>query len=501
MGDEMFPVSFSVIFAVLIAAQFLLGLVLNLGIQISALSQQIFQVKSGNLFVRTLGWIDALICLTLMPCTFVIIVLFPRVNIVLCAVHEGVISMSISATTTCVLFISLDRYGAIVTPTSQRLTHRNVLYINILIGVASVLGFLFPLVCLCFVTSIDVLTQMTSSGMFCRDLLLNANSVYIYEVYFISLASVSTITTAICYVKIYRTAKKRMKARQTTVMNNEGERTGGLRILFKFHERKTVWLSLAIVFTFFLSWGPYILIAILQILMHITLPLEMSKMGLLSLGMISTVLHPIFYTFLNRRESRRDQMKRIMIDAGSGGRLREYRSQQETTSAVQSLVHKTISQSISIGVGNKHDMEIFTTCQEPPKTSSSETDDEVFEHEHSHLSVSRKLFSGRKDRHTSFTDHSGRESSISEASGKKLPLSFRLSIDLDYVKFQSETIETENCAPEPSTTSLSADRCQTNSTLVETADSVSVNIESDGRRKARNSQASVGQYTNAAFEP
>ncbi|OWF38904.1 probable G-protein coupled receptor 22 [Mizuhopecten yessoensis] len=542
MGVEVYPVSFYITLTLLIAAQFVLGLTLNLGTQISLLSQQLLQVKRGNLFVRTLGWIDTLICLTLMPSTFAIIISFPKVNFLLCAFHESVVSMSISATATCVLFISLDRYGAIVTPTVQRITHKNVRFINIFIAIVSILGFLFPIMCLCFVTSTDVLTQMTSSGVFCRDLLLNTSPIYIYEVYFVSLASVSTITTTICYIKIYRIAKRRIKARKVNAMMTESDRPSGVRLVFKLQERKTIWLSLAIVCTFFLSWGPYILIAVLQIWMHNTLPLEMTKMCLLSLGMISTVLHPIFYTFLNKKESRHDQLKRIMIEAGRE-RLRGYDRQQseEAASSVQKLVHKTISQGISIGVSSRHDLEIFTTSQDHQNTCSNEKDDGLYEANHAPITVTRNPFPRRSDRNFSVTDRIGRRSSISETndihlSGQSNKNKMRtLSLEMqpskinsqfpniqspdtddrhltlspgscygqEYTIFQGASSETVKCVPGFSAGSLNTSKCQLSTTPIETVDSVFASSESNVGFKPLNhyySEEIKFQYANAAFE-
>ncbi|XP_069107775.1 G-protein coupled receptor 22-like [Argopecten irradians] len=489
MGEEVFPISFSVTLTLLIAAQFLLGLILNLGIRINSVSQQIFQVKRGNLFVRTLGWIDTVICLTLMPCTFAILIMFPKVNIMLCAFHEGVISMSISATTTCVLFISLDRYGAIVTPTVQRLTHKNFHFVNLLIGVMSILGFLLPVICLCFVTPTDSLTQIIPSGVFCRDLLLRASSFYIYEVYFVVLASISTITTTIAYVKIYNIAKRRMKARASNVNNNDSSNTSNARLVNKIQERKTTWLTLAIVSTFFLSWGPYILIAIIQLLVHTTLPLEMSKMCLLSLGMSSTVLHPIFYTFLNKKESRHDQLRRIMIEAGRN-RLREQQA-KETTSSVHNLVQRSISQSISIGVGNKHDLEIFTTYQEHKKNSSrdNETDD-VFKENQIHITP--KLVSGRNRGDRRSINRNDGEASLPETISTRISLSSRSSVTHDYTDLQSFP-SIDNQLPLSRTRSLDTNKWSSRIT-----DSFTVESNKGNALLTRNS--SLGHYTNAAFE-
>ncbi|XP_033740779.1 G-protein coupled receptor 22-like [Pecten maximus] len=501
MGGEVFPASFSVILTILITAQFLLGLILNLGILISSVSQQIFHVKRGNLFVRTLGWIDTFICLTLMPCTFAILIMFPKVNIMLCAFHEGVISMSISATTTCVLFISLDRYGAIVTPTVQRLTHKNFHFANVLICIMSVLGFLLPVMSLCFVTSTDVLTQITPSGVFCRDLLLSASSFYIYEVYFVGLASVSTISTTICYVRIYNIAKKRMKAKAVSNANNEGAKMNGARLVFKLQERKTAWLTLAIVSTFFLSWGPYILIAILQVLLRITLPLEMSRMCLLSLGMCSTVLHPIFYTFLNKKESRHDQLKRIMIEAGRN-RLREQQA-KEATSTVHSLVHRSISHSISIGVGNKHDLEIFTTCQEHPKIGITDNStDDVFEDNQSHVNVAGKLFSGRSVKAS--THRTGSVSSLSETGATRVSLSSRPSVGHTYMDVQG--VHSKNRLPVSRTRSLDISKCPTDTnecfgfTVESNRGHIPLSNYGSGGHIPLSNHDSGEQYTNAAFE-
>lgn len=367
MADD-YPDSFSVTLTVFIAVQFMLGLISNVGIQISSSTRQVIRVRRGNFFVRTLGWIDTVLCLTLMPLTFAVIIIFPNVNIVLCALHESVISMAISATATCVLFISLDRYGAIVTPTVHRITHNNVRFFNLLILGVSLLGFFFPIMSLCFVTSSDTPTYSTrTSVMFCRELLLSFSSVYIYEVYSLGLALISTITTAVCYVKIFKIAKRRIDhARKITCVimpSNSGPKSSS-----KPQERRTLWLTLAIVCSFFLTWGPFIVVAILQTGLQISLQMEMTRLCLLSLGMSSTVLHPIFYTFVKNRANKHKHLRKIMIEA-SRDQAREFQQQQHILkgkSTVQNLVLQSASHGISLCMSNIHDLEIFTTCRAHP---------------------------------------------------------------------------------------------------------------------------------------
>ena len=140
-----------------------------------------------------------------------------------------------------------------------------------------------------------------------------------FELYYVLLYLIANIVMIICYVKIFRLAKRRINVRMTlvkvTMMNAQTENsnssvTQAPEPIHKMHDRTLTKMTLIIVSTFMICWGPHACTSIAIMINGTTMLLEQVQLCCLALAYSTTILHPLIYTFM-RRTFRRNLMTRL----------------------------------------------------------------------------------------------------------------------------------------------------------------------------------------------
>ena len=143
-----------------------------------------------------------------------------------------------------------------------------------------------------------------------------------FELYYVLLYLVANIVMITCYMKIFRLAKRRINIRMTlvkvtlNVQGNDGSDSGSStrsqapEPIHKMHDRTLTKMTLIIVSTFMICWGPHACTSVAIMIKGTTILLEQIQLCCLALAYSTTILHPLIYTFM-RRTFRRNLVQRL----------------------------------------------------------------------------------------------------------------------------------------------------------------------------------------------
>ena len=144
------------------------------------------------------------------------------------------------------------------------------------------------------------------------------NRIY-FELYYVLLYLVANIVMIICYMKIFRLAKRRINIRMALVKvtlnvprnhSSTSSRPSAPEPIHKMHDRTLTKMTMIIVLTFMICWGPHACTSIAIMVQGTTIILEQVQLCCLALAYSTTILHPLVYTFM-RRTFRRNLMQRL----------------------------------------------------------------------------------------------------------------------------------------------------------------------------------------------
>jgi hypothetical protein len=122
-----------------------------------------------------------------------------------------------------------------------------------------------------------------------------------------------------CYFKIFHEAKSRLNFRtalvKATFLNIPGAKAENPSMLAsRAHERRMTKMTMMIVSTFMICWGPHAILSVAMVILDSTLLLEQLQLWFLALAYFSTVLHPLLYAFM------RQNFRQALIDRWKGRR-------------------------------------------------------------------------------------------------------------------------------------------------------------------------------------
>ena len=200
--------------------------------------------------------------------------------------------------------------------------HRKWLVLGIIWGI-SLVGFCCPFLTLALSNGNQFSYTNDSDDLPCFMWVEDptGNRVY-FELYYVLLYLVANIVMIICYVKIFRLAKRRINIRMTLVkvtLNVPGSKSDtsssssrplAPEPIHKMHDRTLTKMTMIIVLTFMICWGPHACTSVAIMIQGTTIMLEEIQLCCLALAYSTTILHPLVYTFM-RRNFRRNLMHRL----------------------------------------------------------------------------------------------------------------------------------------------------------------------------------------------
>jgi G protein-coupled receptor 22 len=298
--------TYAVVAFVLLGLECVTGFVCNLTI-LCRHRRHKFNMNSspqyGNLFITNLNGVDMFISSIAIPLTMAVVLLSER-PLIVCYLHESGVSSASSASAVTVLLISLDRYGAVVTPMRRKITTTNMKYFAGMIWSVAFVGFCLPLFGLLNVSDhVYVLSNISDTAdnmtISCRHILRHANPYYFYELYHLLIFMVSLLVMLVCYITIVKVARRRLvikRSMRTTniVLNNSTDSNN------KKQDKRLTTMTLALVSSFIVCWGPHALITITELVLDGNEAVDVIQLYCLVIAYSSTTFHPLLYTLLHR---------------------------------------------------------------------------------------------------------------------------------------------------------------------------------------------------------
>ena len=305
--------------------EIIIGLSCNLAVLVVYHLNRRTMKTVSNLIITNLNVMDTLFCITSIPVTLSLILTARNKGgqePLLCYLHEATVSFASCGSAINLLFISLDRYQTIITPLTRRFTIQNVRYVIGAIWALALTGLISPLL------SVDIgaLTQehfmfINNSNLPCNLWIEIARHNYYYELYYVVLYVISNSVMLFCYTRIFRAARNRLSIRtaliKATLFNIPGARNADHNA--KMQERRVTKMTLSIVSTFMICWGPHAATTVVVITTRPTFTLDVMQMCFLTLAYMSTALHPLLYAFMrkNFRSAFKGKLKRRNSKKGS----------------------------------------------------------------------------------------------------------------------------------------------------------------------------------------
>ena len=202
-----------------------------------------------------------------------------------------------------------------MTPFKKRsAVHRKWLILGIIWSI-SLVGFCTPFLTLALSDGLHFSQSNDSDHLPCFMWVEDPNGKRVYfELYYVLMYLITNIVMIICYVKIFKLAKKRINVRITlvkvTMINVATDKTQAPEPIHKMHDRTLTKMTLIIVSTFMICWGPHACTSVAIMIKGTTVLLEEVQLCCLALAYSTTIIHPLIYTFM-RRTFRRNLIQRL----------------------------------------------------------------------------------------------------------------------------------------------------------------------------------------------
>ena len=294
-----YDIVFIAVAAIVLILQLLFGLFFNLVVLMA--SQRVLLTNQdhgqGNHFIQNLNIVDLILCLTAIPVTLVALFKSYFPHTLFCYFLEAIIAFVSVASLMTLLMVSLDRYFAIVTPTRERIITTKLNYFLTLIWGLAVLSFFTPF----FALNKNSLSDVDVYYFSCNYVINHNNPYYFYELFYVLVFVITTIGMSLFYVAVCRSASKHNIT--SAVITVSGTLSGGAvsGYLQRKRENKKMRVSMGIVITFALLWGPHVGITVIQMVVNDSVQISMAKIVCLLLAYTTTIVHPLMYAVIRRK--------------------------------------------------------------------------------------------------------------------------------------------------------------------------------------------------------
>ncbi|XP_029649288.1 G-protein coupled receptor 22-like [Octopus sinensis] len=298
--------------------------------------------KTDNFLIINLNIVDILICVTAIPLTLVLLQSYQGQCCVLpCFFHQANITFVSTASAITLLTISIDRYEAVVTPLRKKIIQSNMKKTLLAIWTSSLFGLCSPFIGVDF-SLLPPVTELHSSTLSsispnsnssnssshelhktfasskdvtestedvnwqwklhtCQHFIYSAHFFPFHDVYFMLYFFLCMTGMIVCYYYIFRVAKQRLAVRLALIRATLAF-TGGSTAeesIWKLQDRRLTKMTLAIVSSFIICWGPHIIISCISIALH-DITAEMLRFIGLVIAFSTALLHPLLYTFMRQ---------------------------------------------------------------------------------------------------------------------------------------------------------------------------------------------------------
>ncbi|KAL4232766.1 hypothetical protein ACF0H5_007454 [Mactra antiquata] len=261
--------------------------------------------RSGNHFISTLKIFDLLICATVIPCAFAVLVVDSAHNLELCFIKEGLVMLASSGSSFSVLLIAVDRYFAVVAPTKFALTPTRVRRCRIAVVIISLVGLCLP--------SLSLLMGQYQAGLLesvkvlpCRNVIWLFQPCYLYEIYYIFSFLVAVITTLLCYNSVLKVVRRRLLLKVTTSSSNAQNIENATVERCRRQELKATRVAFAVIVSFLVCWGPHMVVTVVQFLLPENLMVDLVQTVCLVVAFIAPIIHPVIYSYETKENSSSD---------------------------------------------------------------------------------------------------------------------------------------------------------------------------------------------------
>ncbi|XP_074654012.1 G-protein coupled receptor 22-like [Tubulanus polymorphus] len=317
--DQEYAIELTVPLAVVLMIENAIGLFLNLTVLIVDHFNQRSMKSPSNLFITNLNVVDIVICLTSIPLTFAMMVTSRIHGRAFCYCHEATISFASTASVVNLLVITLDRYDTIITPMKRRFTPTNSKFTVVFIWGLSIFGFVMPFIGYNF-SSPDDGEEITKNHTELPCYLwfqLSHERKYYYELYYAIFYVFANVAIIVCYCRIYHEARSRLQFRSAVVKATFGhlQKKSNLKdnSMARSQEKRVTKMTLIIVSTFMVCWGPHAILSIISVVEKLNWTLEVIQLCFLALAFSTTILHPLVYVFM-RQNFRKTLRSRFLGD-------------------------------------------------------------------------------------------------------------------------------------------------------------------------------------------
>ena len=299
-----YPRAFVSILSTVLLMEGIVGLTSNLIVLLVFHLEKRALNQVGNILITNLNLLDVVVCLTALPLTVTLLIRGRTHHAFFCYVHEALMSFSSASTALNILVISYDRFETIVVPFKRKLNMRRVRYVVTAIWSLTLIALICPLLILLLSNSDENLHS--GDRLSCYSW-VEKTSVYIFfDVYCIVLYLISNTVMVVCYAKIFKAAQNRISVRMAVVKAAIGSFPGPMgpqqeANLQRSREKTVTKVTLMIVFTFMVCWGPHTTVSTVILVTKPSYATEMVHLTCLTLAYSTIALHPLLYAFKRKK--------------------------------------------------------------------------------------------------------------------------------------------------------------------------------------------------------
>ena len=246
---------------------------------------------AGRNFTTTLKFMDLIISVTAIPMTFVVLVLNKEPDKTVCFLKESFVMFASSGSSLCILFVSIDRYCAVVLPTKRVFTMRRALRCKIIVFAFASIGFVLPSLCLTGTNSSNETSDARTNEP-CRYILWLQLPYFMYELFYIVSLMVSSVVVFLTYFSVLKVVRRRTEVRLNAASSSTD--TGSERL--RHQEMKATRVTYSVVVTFLICWGPHAIVTIIQMVRPDDLVVDLVQVVCLFIAFLTTIIHPVIYT-------------------------------------------------------------------------------------------------------------------------------------------------------------------------------------------------------------